>query len=108
MCIFKLIKLFFSNTVLLALQNRTRLLEISPNNKEKLKLVESSNIVLVLDENEPKDYAEISQVAVNGDFHSKWGDRSSTMISYKNGKIACIGEVSKNVDTYICTYFITI
>lgn len=78
---------------LIYFQNRTRLLELSPNNKETLKLIESSNVVIALDENEPKDYSEISQVAVYGDYHSKWGDRSSTLISYKNGKFACIGEV---------------
>lgn len=58
-------------------------------------MVESSCVVLVLDEHEPRDYAEISQAAVYGDYHSKWGDRSSTLISYKNGKFACVGEVRK-------------
>uniref|UniRef100_T1PAT8 Choline/Carnitine o-acyltransferase n=1 Tax=Musca domestica TaxID=7370 RepID=T1PAT8_MUSDO len=75
-------------------KNRTYLKELCPENKETLKWIESSNVVVVLDENEPKDYAEISQVAVNGDYHSKWGDRSSTLIGYKNGKFACVGEHS--------------
>ncbi|XP_013103640.2 peroxisomal carnitine O-octanoyltransferase isoform X2 [Stomoxys calcitrans] len=75
-------------------KNRTRLLELSPHNKDTLKWVESSSIVVVFDENEPKDYAEISQYAINGDYHSKWGDRSSTLIGYKNGKFACVGEHS--------------
>jgi len=77
------------------LQNRQHLLEISPNNKETLKLVESANLVLVFDENEPKNMEEIGQLALNGDFHSKWSDRSSTVIAYKNGKFACIGEVNQ-------------
>lgn len=75
-------------------ENRTRLVELSPNNKDTLKYIESSNTVVVFDENEPKDYTEISQVAVNGDYHSKWGDRSSTLIGYKNGKFSCVGEHS--------------
>lgn len=69
-------------------------MEISPDNKEILKLVESSCIVVAFDENEPRTYGEIGQVAVNGDYHSKWGDRSSTFVSYKNGKFACVGEVN--------------
>lgn len=73
---------------------------MSPNNKDTLKLIESANVVLVFDENEPHDYAEISQLAVNGDYHSKWGDRSSTLICYKNGKFACVGEVKKVVDIH--------
>ncbi|XP_073814974.1 carnitine O-octanoyltransferase [Musca autumnalis] len=75
-------------------KNRTHLQELSPHNKDTLKWIESSNVVVVFDENEPKDYAEISQMAVNGDYHSKWGDRSSTFISYKNGKFSCVGEHS--------------
>ncbi|XP_075147930.1 carnitine O-octanoyltransferase isoform X2 [Haematobia irritans] len=75
-------------------KNRTHLLELSTHNKETLKLIESSNVVLILDENEPNDYGEISQFAFNGDYHSKWGDRSSTLICYKNGKFSCVGEHS--------------
>ncbi|KAM7363901.1 carnitine O-octanoyltransferase isoform 1-T3 [Cochliomyia hominivorax] len=89
-------------------ENRIRLIELSSNNKETLKLVESSNIVLVLDENEPKDYTEISQVAVYGDYHSKWGDRSSTLISYKNGKFACVGEHSCYDGTVSVSYVLFI
>lgn len=58
-----------------------------------MELVESSNLVIVLDENEPQDYADTSRLAVSGDYHSKWGDRSSTLIAYKNGRFACVGEV---------------
>ncbi|KAI8130847.1 hypothetical protein FF38_04977 [Lucilia cuprina] len=89
-------------------ENRTRLLELSPNNKDTLKLIESSCVVLVLDENEPRDYAEISQAAVYGDYHSKWGDRSSTLISYKNGKFACVGEHSCYDGTVSVSYILFI
>uniref|UniRef100_A0A1A9WIF7 Choline/carnitine acyltransferase domain-containing protein n=1 Tax=Glossina brevipalpis TaxID=37001 RepID=A0A1A9WIF7_9MUSC len=75
-------------------QNRLRLQEISTHNKNILQLIESSNIVVVLDENEPQDYEEISRLVVTGDFHSKWADRSSILVSYKNGKFGWIGEHS--------------
>lgn len=74
-------------------QNRQRLLEISPKNKEYLELVESSLIVAVLDDHEPSNYQEVCQVAVTGDFHSKWADRSSICVAYNNGRFALIGEV---------------
>lgn len=58
-----------------------------------MELIESSNLVIVLDDNEPQNYEDTSRLAVAGDYHSKWGDRSSTLIAYKNGKFACVGEV---------------
>lgn len=51
--------------------------------------------MITLDENEPVDYAESSLMSITGDFHSKWADRTSIIVLYKNGKIACEGEVSK-------------
>lgn len=48
-----------------------------------------------MDENTPRDYEDISQHSLTGETISKWADRSSIMIVYKNGKFALIGEVRK-------------
>ncbi|XP_055906500.1 peroxisomal carnitine O-octanoyltransferase [Eupeodes corollae] len=75
-------------------KNRQRLLEISPRNKDYLKLVESSIVVSVLDYHEPNNHEEVAQAALNGDFLSKWSDRSSICIAYKSGRFALVGEHS--------------
>lgn len=75
-------------------KNRNRLIEISTHNKDVLQLVESAIVVVTFDENEPSDYEDICKLSLNGDFISKWADRSSILVSYKNGKVAYIGEVS--------------
>lgn len=79
--------------MLYTFKNRKYLIELSANNARTMELVESSNLVIVLDDNEPQNYADTSRLAVSGDYHSKWGDRSSTLIAYKNGRFACVGEV---------------
>ncbi|XP_037910249.1 peroxisomal carnitine O-octanoyltransferase [Hermetia illucens] len=75
-------------------KNRQRLQELSPHNKDLLKVVESSVVAIYLDEHLPGDYSESSQLTLAGDFHSKWGDRTSVMIVYPNGHIGFIGEHS--------------
>lgn len=75
-------------------KNRNRLLEISPSNKDILRLIESAIVVVSFDENEPSDYEEVCKLSLAGDFISKWSDRSSALVSYKNGRMAYIGEVS--------------
>ncbi|XP_036323504.1 peroxisomal carnitine O-octanoyltransferase [Rhagoletis pomonella] len=81
--------------------NYMHLQEISAKNIETLITIESSSIFVAFDENEPQTYEEISLICVSGDYHSKWGDRSSTIIAYKNGRFACIGEVNIYVQTYL-------
>lgn len=75
-------------------KNRNRLLEISPHNKEMIHLIESAIVVVTFDENEPSDYEEVCKASLAGDFISKWSDRSSAIVSYKNGRMAYIGEVN--------------
>lgn len=84
--------------------NYIRLQEISDKNKETIKIIESSSIVVVFDENEPHSYEEISLFCVNGDYHSKWGDRSSTIIAFKNGRFAYVGEHSAYDGTISVSY----
>ncbi|XP_055851398.1 peroxisomal carnitine O-octanoyltransferase isoform X2 [Episyrphus balteatus] len=85
-------------------KNRQRLLEISPKNKECLQLVESSIIVGVLDDNQPKDHEDSANIAIAGDFHSKWSDRSSMIVAFKNGRFAFIGEHSAYDGTLSCHF----
>uniref|UniRef100_W8BSZ7 Peroxisomal carnitine O-octanoyltransferase n=1 Tax=Ceratitis capitata TaxID=7213 RepID=W8BSZ7_CERCA len=84
--------------------NYLRLQEISEKNRETIRIIESSSIVIAFDENEPQSYEEISLFCVNGDYHSKWGDRSSTIIAYKNGRFACVGEHSAYDGTISVSY----
>lgn len=75
-------------------KNRKHLIELSKNNAELLKIIESGALTLNLDENEPIDYSEVTAKALTGDYHSKWLDKASAMISFKNGKIGCVAEHS--------------
>ncbi|XP_014093225.2 peroxisomal carnitine O-octanoyltransferase [Bactrocera oleae] len=84
--------------------NYMHLQEISEKNKETIETIESSSIVVVFDENEPHSYEETSQLCVNGDFHSKWADRSSTIIAFKNGRFAYVGEHSAYDGTFSVSY----
>lgn len=75
-------------------QNRNHLKELSTENADRLKIIESAAITVCFDDNEPSDYSEISQLTLNGDHHCRWNDKSSTMILFKNGKIGLVGEHS--------------
>lgn len=75
-------------------QNRLRLQEISENNKEGIYLIESAACVCVLDENSPRDDNEVAQYILAGDLWSRWADKSSVVVAFKNGKIGLIGEHS--------------
>ncbi|XP_067617442.1 peroxisomal carnitine O-octanoyltransferase [Eurosta solidaginis] len=84
--------------------NYMHLQEISKNNVETLRTVESSCVVAVFDENEPRNCEEVSLICTNGDYHSKWGDRSSTIVAYKNGRFAYVGEHSAYDGTISVSY----
>ncbi|ALC47477.1 CG12428 [Drosophila busckii] len=75
-------------------KNRQHLMELSAANKDTLRMVESSAIIICWDEHEPRDYEESSQLALYGDYHSRWADRSSTLVAYKNGRLVYSGEHS--------------
>ncbi|KAH8280115.1 hypothetical protein KR018_007983 [Drosophila ironensis] len=74
--------------------NRNRLRELSGANKETLLLVESANMEVSLYEQSPKDYEESSQLGLYGDLHSRWADRSSSIVAYRNGRFNWTGEHS--------------
>ncbi|XP_064555294.1 peroxisomal carnitine O-octanoyltransferase [Drosophila montana] len=75
-------------------KNRKHLMSISETNKQTLKLVESSNISICWDEHQPQNTEESSQLSIYGDYHSRWADRSSCMIAFKNGHYVYTGEHS--------------
>ncbi|KAG5674265.1 hypothetical protein PVAND_004245 [Polypedilum vanderplanki] len=75
-------------------KNRKYLIELSKNNAELLNIIESAAMTLCLDDNEPIDYSETSIYTLSGDYSSRWLDKSSAMVSFKNGKFGCIGEHS--------------
>ena len=75
-------------------KNRNHLIELSADNAKKLKIIESAVMTICLDENEPNDYSEIAQQTLEGDFHSRWNDKTSSLISFKNGKFGLVGEHS--------------
>lgn len=74
--------------------NRNRLMEVSEANKETLLLVESASMEVCWYEQSPKDYEESSQLGLFGDLHSRWADRSSSVIAFRNGKFNWTGEHS--------------
>lgn len=56
--------------------------------------IESAAAYVSLDENYPVDYSEAGSFCIGGDLHSRWGDKSNALVSFRNGKIGCVGEVS--------------
>lgn len=75
-------------------KNRNRIMEISDTNKETLRLIESSAVVISWDEHLPQNAEEASQFCLFGDYHSRWGDRSSAIVAFKNGHYVLTGEHS--------------
>lgn len=75
-------------------KNRVHLKELSPTNAELLKIVESAAICNSFDDCEPHDESELAQNTLGGDLNTRWVDKTSIMVSFKNGRIGLIGEHS--------------
>jgi carnitine O-octanoyltransferase len=75
-------------------KNRKHLIELSTYNAERLEILESAAMTLSFDDSEPSDYSEVAQKTLEGDFHSRWNDKSSQMISFANGEVGLVGEHS--------------
>lgn len=69
------------------------MIELSANNKNVVYEIESAALIAVLDDHSPDDYSEVCVRTLTGDLHSKWADKSSMLIVFKNGKIGLVGEV---------------
>ncbi|EDV91028.1 peroxisomal carnitine O-octanoyltransferase [Drosophila grimshawi] len=85
-------------------KNRNRIIEISEANKETLRLVESSCFDVCWDENMPQDTEQSSQMALYGDYHSRWADRSSCLLMFKNGYLVFGGEHSCYDGTFSASF----
>lgn len=79
-------------------------MELSPHNEKTLELIENSALMICFDDNEPVDYSEVGLKSIDGDFHSRWCDKGSVFISFKNGKIGCVGEHSLYDGTISASY----
>lgn len=75
-------------------QNRTYLQELTANNADVLRTIETATFIVSLDDHYPTTYTELGQLNVTGDLFSRWADKSSCVILFRNGKIGCSGEVS--------------
>lgn len=64
---------------------RAQLIELSKENKNNLDRIERALSVLVLDDGEPKNEAEILRLSMCGDPRNRWADKSITSIAFKNG-----------------------
>ena len=67
---------------------------MSVDNAKLLEIVEAAAVCVSLDNNEPLDYSESSLRTIDGDYNSRWCDKSSALVSFKNGKFGCLGEHS--------------
>ncbi|XP_063704438.1 peroxisomal carnitine O-octanoyltransferase [Culicoides brevitarsis] len=72
-------------------KNRSRLMELSKNNKNNLELIESAICLTVLDDRMPRNYSECTQQTMAGGI-STWADKSATLVMFRNGKIGCLAE----------------
>lgn len=61
-------------------------------------------MMICFDDNEPSNYSEVCQKTIDGDFHSRWCDKGSSFISFKNGRIGCVGEHSLYDGTISVSY----
>lgn len=75
-------------------KNRRYLMELSKENEHYFKIIESSIIAISFDDSEPSDISELSQKTIDGDIHSRWHDKSSTLVAFRNGLFGFVGEHS--------------
>lgn len=92
--------------------NRLHLMKISKQNENYLKIIESSMMVFTIDDFAPRDISEVSLKLLDGNYNSRWIDKSVSMTAFKNGKFGCVGEhssydgsVSMNYGAYILQSF---
>ncbi|XP_077978739.1 peroxisomal carnitine O-octanoyltransferase-like [Glandiceps talaboti] len=70
---------------------RQHLIEIDPDNKKSLDVIEASIIAMVMDmDNSPSTGEEIAEMSLCGsDVYNRWFDKSSCIIVYSNGVVGC-------------------
>ncbi|XP_055381142.1 peroxisomal carnitine O-octanoyltransferase [Condylostylus longicornis] len=85
-------------------KNRDYLHELSSENVEIIKEIEKSILTVTFDDHEPSDYSEVCTFSLAGDFHSKWCDKTSGILFFRNGRMGGVGEHSAYDGTISITY----
>ncbi|XP_055526339.1 peroxisomal carnitine O-octanoyltransferase [Wyeomyia smithii] len=73
-------------------QNRKHLMELSENNKNALRDIETATSLFSLDTNCPSDYSDLAVKTLIGDLRCRWADKSCATVFFPNGKSGCLGE----------------
>lgn len=50
-------------------------------------------MVMTFDEHNPDNWSDAALHTISGDLHSKWADKSCSMVAFRNGRFGSIGEV---------------
>lgn len=51
-------------------------------------------MAICLDNNLPRDYCETGLYTGSGNLYSRWADKSSLFVMFRNGRFGCVGEHS--------------
>lgn len=74
--------------------NRKYLIELSPKNAQFMTMIEESITVLTLDEHSPENWNDVALDTISGDLHSKWADKSCSLVAFRSGRYGSIGDHS--------------
>lgn len=91
------------------LQYRENLIKSSPENRQLLEKIESSDFVVCLDDSKPITRDESSRACWHGDGRNRFFDKPLQFIVFENGKAGFMGEhscmdgmVTCRLNEYIC------
>lgn len=56
-------------------------------------MIEESITVLTLDEHTPENWSDVALHTISGDLHSKWADKSCSLVAFRSGRYGSIGDV---------------
>uniref|UniRef100_A0A8C4NM81 Peroxisomal carnitine O-octanoyltransferase n=2 Tax=Eptatretus burgeri TaxID=7764 RepID=A0A8C4NM81_EPTBU len=93
-------------------QVRDHLLTLSPQNATSLHIIESSLIVVGLDDASPEasvdDCSQLQSLSLIGDLRCRWGDKSFNLMAFQNGLFgACCDHAPYDAMVLVlCIYFI--
>ena len=86
---------------ILTYENRTpwarahaRLLEHSTTNRATIETIQSAQMVVVFDENRPASRLEIGRLALQGQGHNRFFDKTIQLFIFRNGRLGLNGEHS--------------
>lgn len=50
-------------------------------------------MIMTFDDHNPENWSDAALHTISGDLHSKWADKSCSMVAFRNGRFGSIGEV---------------